>query len=75
MQDGKGAFLAKVKVGMQDSGLFSQGGGCKIMYHLARAGEEVSDEKVLWNLLNKPSHVQGVSTSCQMQLFSTPQGT
>ena len=48
--------------------LFGQGEG----------GGEVSDEGERENameMLNKPSCVQGVSTSCQMQPFSTWQGT
>ena len=57
-----------------------------MVHHLARGrlfgqgegGGEVSDQGERENpmeLLNKPSCVQGVSTSCQMQPFSTWQGT
>ena len=59
---------------------------CAMVHHSARGrlfgqgegGGEVSDEDERENAmesLNKPSHVQGVSTSCQMQPFSTWQGT
>ena len=50
--------------------------GCS--FGQGEGGGEVSDEDERENTvepLNKPSHVQGVSTSCQMQPFSMWQGT